>query len=137
MKGYKVLLGEGMNEIHIKTVLDSPLPWSSSNLSSRSHEITMTRLRIRHTRLTHTHLFTHLMSLSCPHCDRDSPLSVEHIFVCPDLTSLRDSHHIPHSHTDALSHSSSCLPDIVVYLHHAGFLPVSYTHLTLPTIYSV
>jgi len=88
-------------------IKDSPLSWSSFNLPSRSHEITITRLRIGHTCLTHTYLFTHLMPLSCPHCDPNPLLSVEHILVCPELDSLRNSHHIPHSHIDALYDSSS------------------------------
>jgi len=45
----------------------SSLLWYSSNLPSCSHEITITRRRIGHTRLTYTHLLTHLMPLSCPH----------------------------------------------------------------------
>jgi len=72
-----------------------PLPWSSSNQSSRSQEVTLTRLRIGNTRLTHTHFITHLMPLPCPHCSLDLPLSIEHILECPELSILRDSLHIP------------------------------------------
>jgi len=46
-----------------------PTQWPSSNQPTRSQEIILTRLRIGHTRLTHTHLISHLMPLSCPHCN--------------------------------------------------------------------
>ena len=99
----------------------SPHPWNSSNQPSRHLEITLTRLRKVHTRLTHTHLLTHLMPLACRHCDLDPPLSIEHIFKCPEL-SVRTSLLIPHSHLDALSDSSLSLSNIIPFLEQAGFL---------------
>ena len=60
-----------------------PLAWSSSNLPSRRHEIVLTRLRIVHSRLTHTHLISQLHPLNCPHSSLvNIPLSIEHTFTC-------------------------------------------------------
>ena len=50
--------------------------WPSSNQPQQSHKIILTRLRIGHTRLTHTPL----MPLSYPHCDNDTPSTVDHLF---------------------------------------------------------
>ena len=97
-------------------------PWNSYNQPSRHLEITLTRLRIGHTRLTHTRHFTHLMPLACPHCGLDPPLSIKHIFKCPDLSAIRTSLLIPHSHLDALSDSSPSLSNMIPFLQHAGFL---------------
>ena len=101
---------------------DTPVPWNSSNLQTRSQEITLTRLRLGHTRITHTYLISHLMPLSCPHCDNDLPLTVDHIFECPNLTSLRDSYKIPHNRHTALADHSSSLPYLFPYLDSIGFL---------------
>jgi len=60
-----------------------PLPWSSSQETSRRTEIVLSRLRIGHTRLTHSHLFTNLFPLSCPHCPSDQPITIQHMFSCP------------------------------------------------------
>ena len=101
---------------------DTPVPWNSSNLQTRSQEITITRLRVGHTRLTHTHIVSHLMPLSCPHCVSDLHLTVDHIFECPKLTSLRDSYKIPHNRCTALADHSPSLPYLFPYLHSIGFL---------------
>jgi len=73
-------------------------------------------------RLTHTHLLTHLMPLTCPRYDLDPPLSVEHIFKSPELSAIRTSLLIPHSHLDTLSDSSPSLSNIIPFLQQDGFL---------------
>ena len=57
---------------------------NSSNLLTRSQEITFTRLRLGHTRITHTYLISHLMPLSCPHCDNDLQKAGPNIWVLED-----------------------------------------------------
>lgn len=103
---------------------DTPTPWSSSNLQTRSQEITLTRLRIGHTRLTHNYLISDLMPPSCPHCNiiSDIPLTVSHIFQCPNLKALRTSHNIPHNRIAALADDSATIHEIFTYLKQAGFL---------------
>ena len=97
-------------------------PWPSSNLLNRRDEIVLTRLRIGHTRLTHTHLVSDHATLTCPHCHIDLPLTVEHFFSCFALNSLRNSYRIPHCHISALSNNSESLYNIFPFLHEAGFL---------------
>ena len=74
---------------------DTPIPWTSSNLHTKRQESILAHLRLGHTRPTHTHLLTHLMPLSCPHCDNDLPFIVDHLFDCFNLTSLHNSYNIP------------------------------------------
>ena len=102
-----------------------PIPWISSNLQSKSQEITLTRLRLGHTRLTHTHLISHLMPLSCTHCDNDLSLTVDHFFECPNLTTLPDFHKIPHNRISALTDQAPSLPDVFPYLRSIGTSPAS------------
>jgi len=68
----------------------TPVPRNSSSQPTRRHEIVLIRLRIGHTRLTLTHLVTHLMPFSCPYYNIGTPLSVKDLFECPILSSLHD-----------------------------------------------
>ena len=103
------------NQTHLHNKLaqlkSSPFPWPSSQQSSRRAEVVLTRLRIGQTRIKHFHVCVPLFPLSCPHCSCNQPISVRHMFSCPHLVPFRLKHSISDS--------------------------VSYTHLTLPTIYSV
>ena len=65
--------------------------------------------------ITHTYypIFVHF---TCPHCTSDSPLTVSQIFLCPTLTTLRNSHHIPQSHILALSENHAPVTEILTYL---------------------
>ena len=102
---------------------DTPVPWASSSQSSRRLGIVLTRLRIGHTRLTHTHLVTHLWPLSCPFCNTDEPpLTVDHIFECPLLLITRQTYSIPHNRPAALSDFSPSLTNIFPSLQHIGLL---------------
>ena len=84
-------------------------------------EIIFTRPRLVPTRITYTYLISHLMPLSCPHCDSDHPLTVDHIFECTNLTSLRNSYKIPHNRHTALADNSSSLPYLFPHLRSIGF----------------
>ncbi len=60
----------------------APTPVSSS--TSRRDSIIITRLRIGHTRLTHTFLLDNLFPPTCPLCDSESRLTVCHLLTtCP------------------------------------------------------
>ena len=101
---------------------DTPVPWKSSNLPDKSQEIILTRLRIGHTRFTHAHLISHLMPLTCLHCNTDLPLTVDHLFECPHLVHIRNSCGIPHNRIAALTDDSPILPNIFSFLRHTNFL---------------
>ena len=68
---------------HLAKIKPLTAPWPSSNRSSCRLEIILTRLRIGHKRLTHSHICSHLFPLCCDHCAQDTPLSFPHIFNCP------------------------------------------------------
>ena len=66
-----------------------------------------------------------------PLCKNDLPLTVDHFFDYPLLTSIRDSCHVPYNPITALIHHSISLSNIFSYLHHTNFL----LHiLTLPLL---
>ena len=73
-----------------------PRPWTSSHRSSRREETVLGRLRVGHTRLTHTHLVTTLFPPDCPHCHAENLLR---------LTNLSQSYHISPSRIKCLINS--------------------------------
>jgi len=77
-------------------IKSSPLPWVTANQPSCRAEIALRRLRIGHTRLTHTHLISDLFPLSCHFCKTNVFISVDHLFSC------RDSHLVPYDRKLAL-----------------------------------
>jgi len=81
-----------------RSIKKAPTPWSSSNRTSRHEEIIISRLRIFHTRLTHSHLLLGLYSpASSRYCHADE-ITVPHFFSCPSLQT---------SENPSLSHLSS------------------------------
>ena len=82
---------------------------------------------IVHTRLIHSFLYLGLFTpSSCQYCHQVE-LFVEHFFSCPALTNVRHSHSVSAT-LFTLSNNQEAT---------TKSLSVSYTHLTLPTIYSV
>jgi len=70
-----------------------PVPWLPSNHLFRKLEISLTQLRIECTRITHTHLITHL-----------DP------FTCHQLTMTRNFHNVLHNHSILLALSNNSEP---------------------------
>ena len=101
-------------------------PWPSTNRSSRRQEILLTRLHIRHNRITHCHLLKphKLEPPSCLH--RFHAISVVSIFTCPQLSSLRNYNHIPHSHIQALHTLVPNLNNIFKFPQDAALIFHSY-----------
>jgi len=107
---------EDQKTINSKLVLlkSTPTAWSTANRSSRRQEILLARLRIDHTRATHSHLFKPDLfePPNCIHCAYET-FTVGHIFTCPCLAILRHTHNIPDSHPQALHNSSPNLSNLV------------------------
>ena len=84
------------------------IPWSSSNLKSCRLEKIVTRLRIGHTRLTHSHLISQFFPLTCNFWNTDNPLTT-HLFFYPYLATTRKAHQVPSSPVQALANDPSQL----------------------------
>jgi len=55
-------------------------------------------------------------------CKNDLPLTVDHLFDCALLTSIRGSYHVPHNLMTALTDHSTSLSNVFSYLRHTNFL---------------
>ena len=106
----------------LSEIKSSPLPWVTANQPSRRAEIVLCRLRIGHTRLTHTHLISDLFPLSCHFCKTDISISVVHLCTCPALSSCRDSHLVPHDRKLALKNNHEVICRTLSYLRHIDIL---------------
>jgi len=79
---------------------------------SKREEVFLTRLRVGHTRITHSHL---LAPASCPHFLQHC-LSVDHFFACPLLLSLRFSLNVPLAIFQAVKNNFDAVSHILQYL---------------------
>ena len=116
------------NKLH--AVKLSPIYWKSSNRTSRREEMVLAHLRIDHSRLTHTHLISHLFPADCPKCSKEN-LTVDHLFSCPQTDHLRAKYSVPSNRSMALQDSA----DLVSRVLKTSFLLSSY--LPLPSDLSI
>ena len=116
---WKNLTSNKLNKIKSK-----PIPWSSSNRTSRHEETLLARLRIGHTRLTHAYLFLGLFSpATCPYCNNEI-LSIVHIFSCPHLHHLRVLHKVSPDLSLSLSNNHDTVTRSLHYLRSTVFYPL-------------
>ena len=75
----------------LRKIKNDTRDWNLSFPRGRKYEVALCRLRIGHTRLTHSHLMESRPPSDCPQCD-DTPFTVEHILCeCPHYNQLRTS----------------------------------------------
>ena len=110
----------------LNNIKKEPVPWSTSVRENRREEVILTRLRIGHTRITHSYLIDPYIFTpppSCPYCKKVN-LTVEHLFSCPLLQPLRSAFHAPSSVTQALKNDSNSVSSTILYLRHTLFFPL-------------
>ena len=111
----------------LRTVKPNISPWLHPEHKNRHWETVLARLRIGHTRLTHSYLMTRSSPTLCSTCQ--SPLSVSHILLtCPKYISARTTAfpHLtsllrPPNLKDILKESQHFHPDnIISFLKHTN-----------------
>ncbi|KAI5708247.1 hypothetical protein M8J77_018932 [Diaphorina citri] len=86
------------NTNKLKSIKPLIVHWNTSNQDNRTQEIVLTRMRIGHTRITHSFLFT---KTDPPTCECGAHLSVRHILTCNRHDQIRSSLPHPPSLTDS------------------------------------
>ena len=106
----------------LRTIKKDPVPWATSARESRREEVILARLRIGHTRITHSHLINpySFSPPSCLYCHEDC-FTAEHIFTCPTLHPLRSSLQVPSSISSALKNNPVTVSASIQYLQHTQF----------------
>ncbi|XP_017303976.1 uncharacterized protein LOC108253823 [Diaphorina citri] len=96
----------------LRTIKDNTTLWKTSLRKIRNEEILLTRLRIGHTRITHSYLFT-----KTPHpiCTCGFPLTVKHIFECNKYKKFREKLSLP-SIEIALSDNENMAEKTIKYM---------------------
>ena len=99
----------------LRSIRDSVAPWTTSKNSSRRLEVSLCRLRIGHTLLTHGYLFNRLPPPLCSVCS--VPLTVEHLLVhCPNYTKARQLSQIPNTVSKILCNDISSVNLLTKFL---------------------
>ena len=109
------------NKLH--AVKPSPIYWKSSDRTSRREEMVLARLRIGHSRLTHTHLISHLFPPDCPKCSEEN-LTVDHLFSCPQTDHLRAKYSVPSNRSMALQDSADLVSRVLNFLREADLFSI-------------
>ena len=94
--------------------------WSSSYQNNRRTEKILTRLRIGHTRVTHSFLFEGATPPVCEHCQIQ--LSVEHILIyCTHLQEKRRFYHMDGKQIEEILGDDSNIEDVISFLKDTEF----------------
>jgi len=100
----------------LRSIKKTPTPSSSSNRTSRHEEIIISRLRIGHSRLTHSYVLLGLYSPpSCRYCHVDE-ITVPHFFSCLSLKNHGKSFSVPSLLSPALSNNSETITNTLNFL---------------------
>jgi ribonuclease HI len=103
----------------IKTTVE---PWDSSIRDSRREEVVLSRLRIGHSLLTHSYLFTPEKII--PRCDTcNEVLTIMHILVnCNKYTALKQRLNIEGTLSQILGNDSRSADKIIQFLTQSGLI---------------
>lgn len=88
-------------------------PWHTGR--NRREQVIITRLRIGHTRLTHSYLMQRNEPPFCEQCNK--PITVKHLIVeCSKYEASRRLHKIPNKIEEALSNNDESVLNVLKYL---------------------
>ncbi|EZA53766.1 hypothetical protein X777_06662, partial [Ooceraea biroi] len=102
-----------LTKLHIvRNSIFEKIPYNTTN---RRDQVILTRLRIGHSRLTHSHLFTHNSPALCQHCN--IRITIPHILAeCPAYHQSRIKYNIPPDICISLK-NKTILPNIIKYVN--------------------
>uniref|UniRef100_A0A1Y1KI79 Reverse transcriptase zinc-binding domain-containing protein n=1 Tax=Photinus pyralis TaxID=7054 RepID=A0A1Y1KI79_PHOPY len=84
-------------------------------LSNRKYDVTLTRLRLGHTKLTHKHLLQKAETPQCEKCNVD--LTIKHLLIdCPHYQNTRTATHLPDALEVALNPEKTDGRTVIAFL---------------------
>jgi len=102
----------------IKPVTDF---WSTSARRNRREEVTLCRLRIGHTHMTHSYLLNKSPQPICQNCS--VPLSVRHVLIdCPAYSAIRSRLSLSSSLPDLLRDDERSVSQLFIFLRSRNLL---------------
>src|SRR6266576_145366 len=110
-----------MGRNKLRMIKDTFITWESSSRPSRKEEVSLCRLRIGHTLLTHSYLFSRASPPQCIGCN--SPLTVYHILTACDIyRELRSIYSISDTISDALGDNKDSINHMMHFLTTAKLI---------------
>ena len=105
----------------LKDIKVTVAPWKSSCRGTRREEVLLCRLRIGHSRMTHSYL---LRRLDPPHCTNcNAVLSIRHVLLdCPGYNHLRQRYNIPNEMASVLGDNSDVLHRVFMFMRETGII---------------
>lgn len=102
----------------IKETIDN---WNTSNRKTRQEEIKLTRLRIGHSRMTHSYIINKTDPPICEKCRSNTQLTIDHIMaICPALQHLRDKHNLKQTTQENIKDDEAAVQNTMNYIKEAN-----------------
>lgn len=105
----------------LKIIKTESHTWATSHQSDRKFEVALARLRIGHTKATHSYLLEKTQQPQCPTCA--TPITVEHLLItCKDYENIRKKHQLPETVKDLLSDNHNTINALKNYITETNIL---------------
>ncbi|KAI5752553.1 hypothetical protein M8J77_018044 [Diaphorina citri] len=108
------------NENKLRKIKDSVYPWKSSCQKSRLDEVCLMRMRLGHSKITHSHLFRREDRPMCQQCQ--VPMTIEHILIACRNMRFRPPSFSSTSISDILKNDEGTLKEVLQFLKRNNFL---------------
>lgn len=107
---HRDLLWRNTSPSKLKSIKLETSAWNSSYQLDRTFEVALARLRIGHTRITHSHILRKTTQPTCAMCK--TPITVEHLLITcvdPKLLQSRHKHSLPRNLKEVLADDNHTL----------------------------
>ncbi|KAI5721728.1 hypothetical protein M8J77_024902 [Diaphorina citri] len=108
------------NENKLRRIKSSITPWKTSSQKARLDEVCLMRMRIGHTKITHSHLFKREERPECDTCHE--PVTVEHLLLHCNKLRFRPPSFLGNSLSNILSDNPDSISTLMRFLKRNNFL---------------
>ncbi|KAI5697973.1 hypothetical protein M8J77_012423 [Diaphorina citri] len=108
------------NENKLRKIKNSVYPWKTSNRKSRLDEVCLMRMRVGHSKLTHSHLFRREDQPICDQCQE--PMTIEHILISCRKMRFRPPSFSTSNVSHILKDDEETLKEVFQFLKRNNFL---------------
>ncbi|XP_026682766.1 uncharacterized protein LOC113469351 [Diaphorina citri] len=108
------------NENKLRKIKNSVYPWKTSNRKSRLDEVCLMRMRVGHSKITHSHLFRREDRPLCDKCQE--PTTIEHILLYCRNMRFRPPSFSSASISDILKDNEESINEALQFLKRNNYL---------------
>ncbi|KAI5753545.1 hypothetical protein M8J77_001177 [Diaphorina citri] len=108
------------NENKLRKIKDSVYPWKSSCRKSRLDEVCLMRMRVGHSKITHSHLFRREERPTCEQCQES--MTIEHILISCRNMRFRPPSFSSDNISDILKDDEGSIKEVLQFLKRNNYL---------------